>query len=478
MKFLYISLSLFFLSLWFLFGQGIYNNKFYKFKDRKIIVERTLYEQFSYEVYSSIETKLPFIYLAPECGNDDKFDSYLNLETYFDCKGIFSKDLNSNCQDTIVRNDTFCRKNGLIDLNLNNLNNILDYDERAITQCKYYSKFTRKITKLSDQKSICDNSKNNYTYEYFLVNSTPFYKYDGSLNSCPKGFFQCGILDTKNNLLCLPNNSCPNNSFDGENNLINNPDSPAIISIIISENQPLNHEWDQIVIEYEKRINDEESNKRRDISIKDFMLFDTGNDYTYKKIDNSESFQLLVEDIKKGNIIEGIKYNEYNLKQNLNIYTRNYIGFKDVEELNKFKKRFNNKDFTDSPLYKLSNSGHNPLITIIIPIIFIVATIIYFILNICKILKKYDIEKPFFLIFAFIIILFLSVDAIIIGVHFGKYPTININMDERMKKVLDSYNQRTLFCQIYRIISFILNFISLIFIIISYFREAIKFHEQ
>ena len=53
-----IGVSFFFFSQIFLLVQGIINLEFYKNEDRKVIVERTLFEQFSEEVYESINTPL------------------------------------------------------------------------------------------------------------------------------------------------------------------------------------------------------------------------------------------------------------------------------------------------------------------------------------------------------------------------------------------------------------------------------------
>lgn len=492
MKYLYISILFFFISLVFLLIQGIYNNKFYRFKDREIIVERTLFEQFAYEVYSSIDNLLPFIYdINENCVN--KFELNLNLDTYFDCKGIYDKDLHPSCQDAIVRNYTLCRSKGLIDLDLDNLGNILDYDERTLLKCRYYSKYTRKITEILKNNLICLNYNNDYNYEYLLANSVSQYNYDGSLNFCGYGFKKCGILDTKNNLLCLPENQdCPINYINisevqydisikkNDTNYMNfqrNNSLPIIISMIISENQPLNHEWDRIVIESVKKISDEDSNKRRELSVKDFMLIDTDNDNTYNKVSLSEYFNLQVKDIGDHHTIIGIHSNKYRENQALNIYTRNYIGFKNVDELNKFKKKFNNQDYTDNPLYKLSNSGHNPLVTIIFSAVFIAITIAYFILLFFKIFQQ-EIYKILFFIFGAIVLIFWLADLIIIAVHFVKYRPINIDMDDRMKKVLDRYNRRSLLCQLYRIIALALNTFSTLFIFLSLFKGNNKLHLQ
>lgn len=94
------------------------------------------------------------------------------------------------------------------------------------------------------------------------------------------------------------------------------------------------------------------------------------------------------------------------MNEKLNIYTRSYIGFKNVEELNKFKEKFNDQDYKDNPLYKFSSKGHHPLVTIIISVVFICVIFAYFILYCTNKLSK-EIYQVLFAIFgAFIGIFF------------------------------------------------------------------------
>ena len=69
-----ISIIFFILANLLLIIQGIINKLFEEFKDKKIIVEKTLYEQFSYEVYSSINTAIPVYYKTDsDCGSNEPF---------------------------------------------------------------------------------------------------------------------------------------------------------------------------------------------------------------------------------------------------------------------------------------------------------------------------------------------------------------------------------------------------------------------
>ena len=69
------------------------------------------------------------------------------------------------------------------------------------------------------------------------------------------------------------------------------------------------------------------------------------------------------------------------------------------------------------------------------------------------------------LIKAFLVInsLFIAAVLFIIVYHFLKYPKINIDMDDRMKAVLDLYNKRIMSLQKYRITSLAFSVVSLIF---------------
>lgn len=487
-KFLYISICLFLLSLIFLLIQGVKNYKFYRSEDRKSIVERTLYEQFSYEVYSSINKKLAkSISIKTQCSpEEEKFEFNLNLDTFFDCRGIYTDDINSNCRNSIVNNYTNCQPDSYIPINDNENWNILDNDHREL-YCQYYSKFTRRISILYN-KTICKSKDDQLSYEYLLRNSIQSSDYKGDYNFCLNGFQKCGILDTKGNILCLPENiDCPKNkielSSELEDNIfkikiddntfisLNNDSNLNIInSIIISENQPLNHEWEKMIKETLEEIKSEEKKKRRILTGEDFKLIDSETDNSYKRLEGFSPLYLNVLDIKANNTIDGFSKNIYNLKQNLNIYTRNYIGFKNSEELDKFKKKFNDKDDTDNPLYKLSSLKHQPLVTIIFSTVFLCISFAYLVFK--NIFKKEDnISKILFYIYTIIIILFFIAELIIISVHFRRYPKIHIDMDNRMKRVLELYNRRTFNCQKFRIICLCFNVISIIFTLIIYFKQ-------
>ena len=482
MEFIYISQICFFISLILLLTQGIINYEFYVLESESAMEEKTLYEQFAYEVYSSINKILKTnIEFKEKCSRSEELIQFnLNLDTYYDCKGIFS-DLGP-CENTIINNYTICSSDGIgkitnwykFEVNLNDEN---------VLNCIYYSKFTRKINKLFG-KQLCSSKNKLLTYEFLLKNSI-----DNINNNCQNNYKKCGVLDTYNNILCLPEEyNCPMNEISFSNSqkeslqirdnknisLQSNTLKPIINSIIISENPPLNHEWDLLIRETFEKIDDKSIQKRKNLTYN----FHNKIDETYDLLENSEELNLTVYDIASNNSIKGINSNIYNLNQNLDIYVRNYIGFKNIGELNEFQKIFNDKDYRDNPLYKLSSSvyNHDPLVTIIISAIFICIIISYFILYYIKKLSQATYKYLFFIFLAFICIFFLG-ELIIFSDHYKKYNIINIDMDKKMKEVLDKYNRRIITCQLYRIISSFINIISIIFWIVSYKKDGNQFRQ-
>ena len=474
MEFIYVSQIFFFVSLIFLLIQGIINNKFYRFK----ILERTEYEQFAYEVYSSINKILPInINFKEKCSRSEELLQFnLNLNGYYDCRGTFN-DL-GYCENTIINNYTKCDSG--------TKENIANYhitttDERV--QCEYFTKFTRTINGLNGKK-FCSIKNKLLTYEFLLKNIKD--------NGCEIFFKKCGILDIFGHPVCIPDEyECPKNEFiiyedkdkynykedlqinDAEYmHLINDDSKPIINSVIISDSSPLNHEWALMVRETYEKIDDENIQKRRNLT-RDFH--EKKSDY-YRILDNSKKLNLTVNNITDNHYIKGIESNIYNLIQRLDIYARGYIGFQNVKELNKFQKIFNDKNYRDNPLYKISSKGHDPLFTIIISAVFLFAVFVYFILYYIKKFPQYIYQILFYIFFGSLCI-FILAELIIISVHFGKYKIIHINMEERMKDILNKYNKRRINCQLYRIISLVMNVFSFIFCILSLKKDNNNFQQ-
>ena len=471
--FIILAVSLFFISQIFLLVQGIKNYKFFKFDDEKIIVEKTLFEQFSQEVYESINTPFSRYSFTTNCNINNQIRFPLYLNTFYDCRNIHSSELKKECQDGIIANYTDCTPGSSTynyDYNINYEDRI-NFDSR-IKYCEYFSRFNQKISKLQDYYMCREGSS--YKYEDLLYNSVKLDDLYGASSSCPTGRKICGILDTKNNWACLPDSyNCPYNVLNFEEkqtknsvkiddglylSYSNNANQNIFTSFIISENQPMNHEWDIYVREKNEELDDEDINKRRKLTKKDFELVGDKEDMTYQKL----NVEISAEELLNSNR-NNIQTTRLNLDQNLNIFARNYIGFKDHKELINFKKIFNEEDPMDNPLYKITSSGHNPIITITFSSVFIIIDILFLVFEIIK-FKSQNNNNDSLIIIIFIIVnsVFFFVELLIIAFHFIKYPKIHIDMDERMQKVLDLYNDRTFSTQVYRIISLVFSTVSLV----------------
>ena len=403
-----IASILFFLSQIFLLVQGVINFKFSQFKDTEIIVERILFEQFSEEVYSSINTPLKSQYIIRDhcLNNEEPIQASLKLDTYFDCKDIYSYEI-KNCRKSVIHNYTNCENNGKIEFN----NYKVTLDDRLIF-CDYFSRYTQKITNFGNY-SLC-GSNSEYKYEDLLYNSISINDVVyGTSNNCENGKKICGILDTKGNKLCLDEgNECPNNEFNFKtvNNNFNSY-RKVMNSIIISENKPLSHEWNKIIKEIYEDIDEKDSKKRKEITKRDLGKVVEETDDTYQKLDDS----LTVKEIHDYNDIKNYDSSKYNSEQKMNIYYKNYIGFKDYDELTNFKKIFNENNPKDNPLYQLSSLGHDPIIIIVFSVVFLCFVIFYAIYTGIK-WKKGNIENTYNLLTIFMIIniIYIVVELIII----------------------------------------------------------------
>ena len=149
-----------------------------------------------------------------------------------------------------------------------------------------------------------------------------------------------------------------------------NIERPIIISIFLSFDNPWEHEWNKIIAykegeKYENKIREE-------------FKFENYDKYMISAIEQN-TFYISLDDIK---YLE--KNDDFNSKiidielvdisQFYNIFHKNYIGFKNNEELQKFKKFFNMNDYKDNPLYKIST-----------------VLFLYLSKNLCYILFWYDI---------------------------------------------------------------------------------------
>ena len=324
------------------------NIKYNKFNSEDIIKERMLYEQISYEIYSSIKSSILLdLKIADYCDNDyQPLNFTVKLDPNYNFKYIITISHLFNKQLCIPIYENFKEK----------------YDEKEL---KY-----EELLKHSFKLNSSENTNNTYNDTYLD-------------RVCEKGYKPCGILDTMNNILCFPEKyNCPLNdiqiSFNNDLSLLNdgyvetllennisiylnyeeNIDKPIIVSNFLSVDRPWNHEWEYLM------VNKKNDKKRR------YFPFDSFDIYMI----NSTSFNFSLKDILKWeekyeDFISLIKWE--NISINFHLFYKNYIGFKNYTELKRFEKIFNKNNYKNNPLFKLSKTLRPYIASIIFVLIFI-----------------------------------------------------------------------------------------------------------
>ena len=404
--------------------QGFKNKEYNAFNSIKIVNERFLYEQISYEIYNSINSPLILdLKIQDECEeNYQPLNFLLKINPYYNYKSTMSI--------SHLFNKKFCIP---IYKKLNN-----KYKENEI---KYDNLLMHSIN--------IDNIHNYNTSDKNSLN-----------NICEAGYKPCGILDTMNNILCLPKKyNCPlndmiisknndssliddgyeeinlNNSFSIYLNTNENIERPIIITNFISFDKPWKHEY-QHIIAYKDNKKDK---KRETITFDDYDIF-------MKKVTfNNFSF------ISLNDILNWEKNNEY-LKSMINevkpsesyyLFNKNYIGFKNYEELEQFKKIFKEDNYKDNPLFKLSKTLRPSLATIIISFLLIIASII-FIFSLF-IVSSYNLEDVIIMSMLFsgiISLIYFLTYVSLFSIDKKKFKIEQLTFDVQIEPVLNSFYQR------------------------------------
>ena len=479
----FISIILLLASYTLFLTQSIMNIIFVKSQSKDVIGEKLLYEQFSKEIYSSIKS-FPFLRIYTQEENEN---NYLNVEVkldpYFDCQGVKKGLLNEICQDEIVNNFTCCKSeccirtdenmvcsNYSFNLQQSHYDNdkILNYNEDELYDdprrryCYYFNKYIGDTHTLSNINLYKENY--DFNYEQIISNegSSIFFGKEGK-----SGYTDCGEIDTLKNHLYVKDIPCPVNSITKNGNdfiFEGLPSNSLTIFVrnIISEIPPSIHEWKN-----EYANTDYNYIKEKNITMKDINKFVSENSSYYKKMDVSFNIEELTD----------FNY-EYEGKVNKNQkfywYTANYIGFESQEELDKFKKYFDENDATNNSLYKIRNKLYPSYVSLIISVLLIVACLTYTFYLIIILIKNTIPKKPIIIIKKIIV----SVTAIIgiiyyIICFFGIYRSINIKMDENYMEVLNLYNKRR--SQIYFLSGIIIIAFNLLYEILLYiFKYNVK----
>ena len=162
-------------------------------------------------------------------------------------------------------------------------------------------------------------------------------------------------------------------------------------------------------------------------------------------------------------VFERFKSNSFLKTGKIIWYTRNYIGFKDIKELKKFKKYFDENDYKNNSLYKISTStlifGISITSIIIICVLFILTIflIIYYvyIFNKNQNLTAKEVSDKMGLTFLIISSLsFVFFLIIYLACFIYKFDNIEINMEIFFQRVIEKYMERRK--QLYLLIGFIL----------------------
>ena len=456
-KILYIiSFIILFVACGFIMAQSYLNFLYSKYDTKKIIIERLVYEQFSHEIYSNINSKIiEDIQFADECENGYEIYQFpIKIESFYDCTNINEQDINKNiCQNKITPTSLCCR--GICCINevsgkedhyyCRDKNNINEYDSRN-NVCSKFSKYNGKFYINEDNKKICVKKVDKTYEDLLLIDYTNYPNLNNNL------LYQSSTTQIKNYVVKNIFSINPPSYFETESNIK--------ISLMLNKK---NYDEDKI----KKRIQ-----QISDISAKD--IYDTffeeecskDNDYyqcydpNYRVIQENIRLDNIISNNKKYSLIfDSFKYNDYIKSQTINWYSRGYITFQNRTELDKFKKIFDSNDHKNNPLYKISKDLYPNLTTFILGIIFEC----YCIVCICLLAKELKNDDNnsidnliYYNYFTFLsnFVIFLIYLFIYIFYYLNQFEEINIDMETFYQKVLQKYNYRRK--QLYLVIGIII----------------------
>ena len=460
-----ISFFIFILAFIFIFIQSIKNIKYNRNENNLIIAERLVYEEFAHVVYSNIKSKI--IYGIEEVEkNENCREGYnimsfpIKIETFYDCAGV--KDSSDNnidpdfCLDKITKASMCCRK-GCCLKNINNKKengfcvDKLTYDEQdpRNLNCSKFSQYNGRFY-IKEGKKICVK-KENKTYEDLLSISQNNY---------------CSIaLDSKNHYLC---------NYDFLNNSGN-----IIVKNLFSLSEPDYFEMESKIRlsillnkkKFDEEIIKKEYNRISKISSKNiYEAFYT--DKCFQNCYDSQNY-IFYGSLKLSDIIEksdelifkNFKDNDYIKNNNINWYTRNYIGFNNITELNKFKIYFDSNDYKNNSLYKISKNLIPNYFSATIGPLICISLIIFIYFSIARYKKDEEIDLIIKFNINNIKFIFVLIFFIIYLIEYlyqcFQFEEIYIDMENFYSKIIEKYNDRRK--QIYLLIGLIIFSFNLFF---------------
>ena len=458
-----ISFCLLIIACIVIFSQTI-KNMYYNYSTNKtILAEKLVYQQFSHDVYSNINNKIyyqletvPYTEDCPE--GKEILRIPIKIDSYYDCENIKNNELNEEiCQNKISKSsicclDDCCEYNAYLKQTICIEKNYKNIDSEELNDirkdiCQYFNVYNGKFSKIINSK-ICAK-RYDITYENLLNVYNE--------NNCENA--SCLYFDTKNHCICDIN-------LKGNNILLFGPSflnlnlTNCIVKNIFSELNPNFFEYETILKEalLNNKIKIDKKEKEKvnlykaitEKNIYDAFFKDKNNIHINGNEYYINQTQFLLSNLTENNeeyIFKNYLGNEYMKKKTLKWYTRNYIGFKDYDELTKFQKYFDEKDPMNNPLYKITNIIYPNWESIIILILFLITLIIAFIYQIYIFIKENNIKNDFFLIFdtyrqislMSLLIIYLCLFLFRYNYNFFK---IDVDMEIYYKIVLEKYNER------------------------------------
>jgi len=360
---------------------------------------------------------------------------FLEIKNSFEGKLIYSFELKPNCSSEeeilpLGKWDGFkegCKcKNKIKDKACSN-------DDLG-NNCKVIKAKKPRIYTKINSNYICVK-KSNITY-IDLMKSNQILPKD---KECPKNYIKCGIIDTLENILCIPNNeTCPIklNDIININNEINSTIDDQILSIFkLNENitpciDPAEKTWRSYnILEEDKKCRTKIFGKLYDDRYEKIYIINTTKKNLY--IDNS---------------IIDFYDNRTSLEETIYLYARSFIGFKQKT----IDKYYNNYKHLISKQKVPNNSGFVLKIFACILLGIIISPI-------CGMPKGSSNPSDFiFIVVAFIIVSILSffIDIILCIIIYICSSDINSKLDIRdnddysnklIEKLLDHYSINSIF---------------------------------
>ena len=430
-------------------AQSIINFIYSANNKKEIIVERLVYEQFSHEVYSNINSKvIKRISPASSCdGEKELYSLPVKMEAFYDCTNVYNDNIDKDiCQNKITSAYLCCNKeccNSVITgkkeyKNCNDKKGIYDHDERDGI-CSKFSKYNGKSFYIDNSNNKICIEKYDVTY-YDLLKNSDRNAYDFKIDSKNHYYHDYSVLGSS-------------------------VYNPVMIQNLISVVRPTYFEMEsniKLSIMLNKNNYDEDKIKKKiqtlsEISAKN--IYDAFNDEKchgdecYDKNYFYHSYLSLPDIIEKNSgislIFENFKNNALIRGQEAIWYYRSYIGFENISELNRFNEHFDSNNHKNNSLYKISATLYPNLGSFIIGAIICIISIILICLYI-KDFKNSEINFKFNFwdyninLFKFFLILALFLIYLLIYLcgYYFKFEEIYIDMEDFYRKALEKYNYR------------------------------------